>query len=171
MKMILSHVFMENIIMEAFTYLFPSAGLPRRTSSSSTYFVYSWFFQMFAVVFFYFCLEAVNAMHITKLQTFSTGNRTLKREVLFHYFAKNLRAIRKPEEATTSPKMDSAIIGVSVLWHNICCMCLKLLSKLSHTEHYRSGAKYFSHLVHSLTSSLRNTCTQPSVSMQETACC
>lgn len=69
---------------------------------------------MFAVVLFYFRLEAVNAMHITKLQTFSTGNRTLKREVLFHYFAKNLRAIRKPEEAVASPKMYSAIIGVSV---------------------------------------------------------
>lgn len=146
MNMILSCIFMEIIHMEAFTYLFPSAGLPRRTSSSSTYFICSWFFQMFAVVLFYFCLEAVNAMHITRLQTFSTGNRTLKREVLFHYFAKNLRAIRKPEEAVASPKMDSAIIGVSVLWHNICCSCLKLLCELSHTEHYRSGAKYLSHL-------------------------
>lgn len=169
MTMILSCIVTENIIMEAFTYLFPSAGLPRRTPSSSTCFVCLWFFQMFAVFFFYFCLEAVNTMHITKLQTFSTGNGTLKREVLFHYFAKNLRAIRKPEEAVASPKMDSAFTGVSVLWHNIHRMCLKFLCELSHTEHYWPGAKYFSYLVHSLMSSLRNTCAQTSISMQETA--
>lgn len=168
MTMILSCFFTENIIMEAFTYLFPSAGLPRRTSSSSTYFVCSWFFQMFAVSFFYFRLEAVNTMHITKLQTFSTGNRTLKREMLFHYFAKNLRAIGKPEEAVASRKMDSAITGASVLWH-ICYMCLKFLCKLSPTEHYWSSVKSLSHLVHSLMWSLRNTCAQPSISMQETA--
>lgn len=168
MNMILSCILMENIIMAAFTYLFPSAGLPRRTSSSSTYFVCSWFFQMLTVIFFYFCLEAVNTMHITKLQTFSTGNRTLKREVLFHYCAKNLRVIRKPEEAVASPKMDLAIIGVSVLWHNICCTCLKFLCKLSCTEHYWSGAKYLSYIVHSLMSSLRNTWAQPSISRQET---
>lgn len=92
---ILSCIFMESIIMEAFTYLFPSAGLPRRTSSSSTYFVCSWLFQVFAVVLFYFHLEAVNTMHITKLQTFSTGNRTLKREVLFHYIAKKSQSNKK----------------------------------------------------------------------------
>lgn len=147
--------------MKAFTYLFPPAGLPRRTSSCSTYFVCSWFFQMFAVVFFYFRLEAANTMHITKLQTFSTGNRTLKREALFHYFAKNLRVLRKPEEPVASPKMDLAVIGVSALWHNICCMCQKFLCKLSCTEHYWSGAKYPSHLVHSLTPSLRNTGAHP----------
>lgn len=168
MTMILSCIFTENIIMEAFTYLFPSADLPRRTPSSSACFVRSWFFQMFAVFLFYFRLEAVNTMHITKLQTFSTGNRTLKREVLFHHFVKNLKAIRKPEEAVASPKMDSAIIGVSVLWHNIRCTCLKFLCELSCTEHYWPSAKYLSHFVHSLMSSLRNTCAQTSISMQET---
>lgn len=118
-NMIFSCIFMENRIIEAFAYLFPSAGLPGRTSSSSTYFVCLWFFQMFAVVFFYLCLEAVNAMHITKLQTFSTGNRTLKWKVLFHYFAKNLRAKRIPEIAVASPKMDLATIRVSVLWQHL----------------------------------------------------
>jgi len=38
---------------------------------------------MSAVSFFYFSLEAIKTMHITKLQTLSTGNRTLEREVYF----------------------------------------------------------------------------------------
>lgn len=163
-------VLSENIIIADFTYLFPSAGLPSRTSSSSTYFVCPWFFQMSAVSFFYFSLEAIKAMHITKLQTFSTGNRTLKREVYFITLLKNLKVIRKPEEAMASPKMDSMIIGIiSVLWHNIYCTYLKFLCKLSLTEHYWSDAKHPSRLVHSLISSSTNTWAPPSVSMQETA--
>lgn len=68
---------------------------------------------MSAVSFLYFSLEAVKAMHITILQTFSTGNRTLKRE-MYHYFTKNLRVIRKPEESVEESQMDSTTIRISL---------------------------------------------------------
>lgn len=74
---------------------------------------------MFAVSFLYFSLEAIKTMHITKLQTFSTGNRTLKREVYFITLLKNHKVIRKPKEVVASPKMDSNDYRNKFLYYDI----------------------------------------------------
>lgn len=135
-NMILSCTLTENIIIADFTYLFPSAGLPSRTSSSSTYFVCPWFFQMSAVSFLYFSLEAIKTMYITKLQTFSTGNRTLKREMYF------ITLLKISNYKKTKRSCGLCDYRNKYLCYDMTFTHLKFLHKLFHTEHYQSDVTH-----------------------------